>query len=80
MKQRLPIERIEVPHEHYAFAVRRMEPFVKFAANLASLGTVDLTNLSASAYLQGVWDGAMVASARKLNLAEDAAELRNYPA
>jgi hypothetical protein len=79
VNRKLPIERLDVPKEHYNFAVRRMDSFVKFAANLAQFGTVDLTNLAASAYLQGVWDGAFVASTRKLQLGDDAPETRNLP-
>lgn len=56
--KRFLIERLEVPQQHYQFAMRRMLPFVKFAGNLAQFGTVDLNNLAASAYLQGVADGA----------------------
>jgi hypothetical protein len=60
--------------------VRRMDPFVQMAARMAVSGTVDLTNLAASAYLQGVWDGAFVASTRKLQLGDEAPEVRNLPA
>lgn len=45
---------------HYAFASRRMKAFVEHAAAMARMGTLDLNNLAASAYLQGVWDGAIM--------------------
>jgi hypothetical protein len=64
--QRAPaVERIEIPPSHYAFACRRMKEFVRFAGNLAGLGTLDLENLAASAYLQGVFDGYEVSERRR---------------
>lgn len=50
------VERIEIPQQHFQFASRRMKGFVEFAADLARFGTLDLVNLAASAYLQGLSD------------------------
>jgi hypothetical protein len=60
------IERLEVPMPHYTFAARRMKAFVEFAVRTAHIGTLDLNNLAISAYLQGVWDGAVMQAKSKV--------------
>lgn len=54
--RRLSVEVVEVPIQHYSFAQRRMQDFVQFAASKAASGQIDLGNLAASAYLQGIAD------------------------
>lgn len=61
---------LKVPISQYEVARRRVEEITRHYARVAQSGSLDLSGLSTSAYLQGVWDGVQLAKMRPEVLTE----------
>jgi hypothetical protein len=65
--RRVPtVETLMVPHEHMAFADRRIDDIVRRCCRDQNI----VESVARSCYLQGVWDGVQLALAQPELLAE----------